>query len=162
MEIIIKDMTENEIEGKAFVHWKSWQESYKGIVDDNYLKEKVTLEACKEMAYKWPDNLIVAMDGSKTVGFCGYGKSENSDLKDCGEIFALYVLKEYQNQKVGYTLMQEALRRLEKFPNIAVWVLTGNEKAINFYKRVGFAFDGVTQKIVLGTPNSEERMILHR
>ena len=33
-DILIKPMeTEDEIRGKAFVHWKSWQESYRGIVD---------------------------------------------------------------------------------------------------------------------------------
>ena len=33
-ELILKPMeTEEEIRGKAFVHWKSWQESYRGIVD---------------------------------------------------------------------------------------------------------------------------------
>ena len=43
MEIIIKPMeTEDEIRGKAFVHWKSWQESYRGIVDDGYLDRMIS------------------------------------------------------------------------------------------------------------------------
>ena len=29
--------TEDEIKGKALVHWKSWQEAYQGIVDSRYL-----------------------------------------------------------------------------------------------------------------------------
>ena len=35
--IIIKDMkTDDEIKGKAYVHYKCWHDSYKGIIDDAY------------------------------------------------------------------------------------------------------------------------------
>ncbi len=40
----IKKMeSDEEIKGKAYVHWKSWQVAYKGIVDQNYL-DSLTLE----------------------------------------------------------------------------------------------------------------------
>jgi len=40
-----------------------------------------------------------------------------------------------------------------------VWVLKGNERAIRFYERYGFRFDGTEQEIKLGTSNTELRMI---
>ena len=56
MDIIIKPMqTEEEIRGKAFVHWKSWQESYAGIVDAEYLS-RMSVERCEESARRWPEN----------------------------------------------------------------------------------------------------------
>ena len=73
MNIEIKKMqSDEEIKGKAYVHWKSWQDAYKGIVDQDYL-DSMTLGKCEEIAFKWPDNLIVAKDGNQVVGFVGYG-----------------------------------------------------------------------------------------
>jgi len=41
-------------------------------------------------------------------------------------------------------------------------VLKGNDRAIKFYERYGFRFDGTEQEIMLGTPNTELRMIYER
>ena len=54
MNIVIKKMeSDDEIKGKAYVHWKSWQEAYSGIVDQRYL-DSLTLEKCEKTAYRWP------------------------------------------------------------------------------------------------------------
>ena len=51
MTIIIKPMeTDEEIRGKAFVHWKCWQVTYPGLVSQAYL-DKLTLEKVEEMAF---------------------------------------------------------------------------------------------------------------
>lgn len=60
---------------------------------------------------------------------------------------------------VGYALMNAVFERLSRFPKIALWVLKGNEKAIRFYQKYGFYADGAEQEIMLGTPNTELRMI---
>ena len=42
MNIIIKPMeSDSEIKGKAYVHWKAWQETYSGFVDQAY-NDKLT------------------------------------------------------------------------------------------------------------------------
>ena len=56
--------------------------------------------------------------------------------------------------------MKKALEALSEYPQTAVWVLTGNERAIRFYERCGFEFDGQKKEIELGTPATEARMIL--
>ena len=162
MSIIIKKMeTDEEIKGKAFVHWKSWQEAYLGIIDQRYLDE-LTLEQCENIAYRWPDNIIVAKDGDRVIGFVGYGKCRNDDLENAGEIFSIYILAEYYGQGVGYQLMREGLAQLKDYPQIAVWVLKENERAIKFYERCGFRFDGREETLELGSPVVEIRMMLER
>ena len=52
------------------------------------------------------------------------------------------------------------METLNKYSQTAVWVLTGNERALRFYKRCGFEFDGQKKEIELGTPVTGERMIL--
>ncbi len=152
--------TEEEINGKAYVHYQSWQETYAGLVDAAYLN-KLTLETCREIAHRWPDNILVAKAGENVIGFVAYGAYRDQTLPKCGEIYAIYVLREYHGKQVGYALMNAAFERLSDYAQIAVWVLKGNERAIRFYERYGFHFDGTEQQICLGTPNTECRMICH-
>lgn len=160
MEIVIKPMeTEDEIRGKAYVHWKSWQESYRGMVDADYLA-RMTLAQCEEKAFRWRDNLLVAKDGERVVGFVGYGAARGED--GAGEVFALYVLEEYQRRGVGYALMRSALAELDGCRVVYLWLLKDNEKAFRFYERVGFRADGLEKEVVLGTPVKGIRMSLTR
>lgn len=158
MVIIRKMESEEEIRGKAYVHWKSWQEAYTGIADARYL-DALTLEKCEDMARRWPDNIWIAKDGERVVGFVGCGKYRGEDLGDAGEVFALYILAEYYGQGVGYRLMQTALKQLSAYPQVVVRVLKENRRAIRFYERCGFRFDGWEETLSLGTPVTEVRMV---
>lgn len=151
--------TEAEIRGKAYVHWKSWQESYAGIVDPGYLS-RLTLEKCEAMAFRYPENTWVAKVGERVVGFTAAGKyrGEDGSESDVGEVYALYVLQEYQKQKIGYALMRHSLSVLQGCRRIYVWVLRENQKAISFYERVGFRADGAEKELVLGSPVKVIRM----
>ena len=158
----IKPMeSEEEIDGKGYVHYKSWHETYPGLIDAGYL-EGITLEKCVGIARRWPENIIVAKDGERVIGFVGCGAYRDETLPEYGEVFAIYVLKEYHGQKVGYELMNAALERLSDYQKIAVWVLKGNDRAIRFYERYGFRFDGARAELMLGSPNTELRMIYER
>lgn len=153
--------SEDEINGKAYVHYKSWHETYTNLVDSEYMKG-ITLEKCEKIANKWRENILVAKDGDKVIGFVSYGAYRDNTLCDHGEVYAIYVLKEYHGLKVGYSLMNAALNKLADYKKIAIWVLKDNSKAIRFYERYGFRFDGTDAQIVLGTPNIEQRMIYER
>lgn len=153
--------TDDEINGKGYVHYKSWHETYTGLLDAEYMKT-ITQEKCDKIAHRWTDNIIVAKDGDKVIGFVGYGAYRGDNLPEYGEVYAIYVLREYHGKKVGYELMNAALEKLADYTKVAVWVLKGNDMAIGFYERYGFRFDGTEQETRLGTPNTELRMILER
>ena len=158
---IVPMVTDDDKNGKGYVHWKSWHETYTGLIDPAYM-EKLTLEKCIDMAHRWPDNILVAKDGNNVVGFVGYGESGDDAFADCGEVFAIYVLADYHGQKIGYDLMNAAFEKLADYKKIAVWVLKGNDRAIKFYERYGFRFDGTEKEIKLGTLNTELRMVCTR
>ena len=162
MYLFLKDMTEAEQDGKAYVHWKSWQESYRGLVDDDYLDQRITLERCRTIAHNWPENTVVAMVDGEVVGFACWCLCRDGDLENTGEIQAIYVLEAYQKQKIGYALMQEALRRLAQYPSVVVWVLKDNSKAIRFYEKLGFRADGAEQTLNMGKPTTAIRMLLEK
>lgn len=76
---------------------------------------------------------------------------------DAIEIERIYVLQEYQGQRIGVALMEKALsegRRLNmKYIWLGVWEY--NTKAIEFYKRKGFiAFD--THIFILGSDHQTD------
>lgn len=99
MQITLKRMeTDDEIRGKAFVHYQAWKEAYAGIVDQDYLDRR-TLEQCEEMAAKTAENTIIAKDGERVIGFVQYGRYPYEDLENAGEIIALYVLADYFRMK---------------------------------------------------------------
>lgn len=162
MDILIKPMeSDAEIEGKAYVHWKAWQEAYQGLIDPAYL-ERLTLDKCVKAAFQWTENILVAKENDRVIGFVGYGACREKDLPEAGEVFALYILSEYYGKKAGYALMQAALGRLSEYRRVAVWVLQGNERAARFYEKCGFRFDGARQPVMLGRENTMLRMVLAR
>ena len=160
--IIIKVAeTDEELCGRGYVHCTSWQEAYRGIVCDRYL-DTMTVEATTARARQFPENTLIAKDKEKVVGFAVYGPSRDEDLMDAGEVVVIYVLSEYYDRNIGYRLMNEAISRLKEYNTIFVWVLEKNERAIRFYQRYGFEFDGCKKEWNLGTPVSIVRMIKKR
>ena len=141
MPIFIKPMeTDEEIKGKAFVHWKCWQETYPGLVSQEYLS-KLTLGKCEEKAFLWRDNILVAKEGERVIGFVGFG-DHGPEEPDMGEVFALYVLPEYHGTGVGRQLMDAALEKLASYPHICLWLVKGNARALRFYEKCGFHLTG--------------------
>lgn len=158
MGLIIREMHPEDCDQKGYVHWKCWQETYTGLVDKSYLSH-LSLEKCRNMAYRWPENTFVAELDGKIVGFSCYSAFDVDPLPRHGELMALYVLKEAQNMGIGKALMQAALGKLADYREIHLWVLKGNNRAISFYEHFGFHLDGVSREIKLGAPNTALRMI---
>ena len=159
MDIEIKKMqTDEEKKGKAFVHWRSWHTAYPGLVNREYL-DNLTLEKCEEIAFKWPDNILVAKNKEQVIGFIGYGKSKENT--NTGEIFALYVLPEYCGKGIGSKLMQSGLDLLRMYPQVYVWLLKENKKAFRFYQKCGFMPDG-KEKMSESVGAAGIRMTLYR
>ena len=158
MKIIIKTMeTPEEIEGKSLVHWQTWREAYDDLLPANY-QETMTLEKCRFFSQKYPENTLIAMDGKKVVGFISYGNFRDEAIQ-AGEIIALYVLKDYYGKGVSEQLLHAAFAVLDHFSEIYLWVLKDNKRAIAFYQKMGFTFDGQEKVLDLGKPITEIRMV---
>ena len=161
MVITIKPMvTAEEIEGKSRVHWQTWREAYDEILPVEF-QEQMTLDKCRFYSQKYPENTLIALDGMKVVGFISYGNFRDETIQ-AGEIIALYVLKDYYGKGIAQKLMKEALTILEHFSEIFLWVLKENKRAIAFYEKMGFVFDGEEKVIDLGKAVKEKRMIFSK
>ena len=156
MNLKVREMRPEDADGKGYVHWKSWQETYCGLIPDEKL---ISLERCREIAQLYPQNTLVALLDGKVVGFACYVPYRGADISNCGEVQAIYVLKEAQGLGIGRRLMDAALAKLADYDTIALWVLQGNNRAIGFYEHYGYRLDGTSAEISVGT---ELRMIYRR
>ncbi len=77
------------------------------IIPQEFLKNTYTLERCQDWAVRYPQNILIAVMDDKVVGFACYGSSSQEDLPGAGELYALYVLADYYDQKIGYQLMRQ-------------------------------------------------------
>lgn len=165
MSIEIVPMTrEDEVRGKAYVHFRAWKDAYRGLVDQSFLDAR-TLELSEGFALKAFEAgfaTLLAKDGERVVGFADYGPCRDDDLPETGEVYAIYLLEPFYRQGIGTLLMREALARMAEYPRVAVWVLEGNDRAISFYESFGFALDGRAKTLTLGTPVTDLRMLLQR
>lgn len=145
--LTIRLQTKEDAQGKGYVHYQSWIETYQELIPEYYLMRH-SLERTTQLAYEHPENTWIALVEDKVVGFSCFVPSRDEDLIDAGEITAIYVLKDYQHQGIGYQLMEKALFSLSSYQVVALWVLSDNEQAIKFYEKQGFTKDGQS-KIVM-------------
>lgn len=144
--LVVRKATYEDAEGKGYVHYKSWIETYTGLFPDDIM-EKISLERSIKSAKEHPENTYVAIIDHKIVGFACYLESRDKDLINAGEIMAIYILNEYKNMGIGKALIKKCYEELSRYHRIALWVLESNEQAISFYKSQGFIKDGHTKVI---------------
>ncbi|KEK24169.1 GNAT family N-acetyltransferase [Bacillus gaemokensis] len=144
MEIKIRKATEDDIEGITKVHVDSWKTTYKGILPDGILdsityesREKQWKSIFKQKSAHQYRYVAEGIDGT-IVGFID-GGPERTGIYDCdGELYAIYLLEEYQGYKVGKRLFQTLVSEFIKkgVRSVLVWVISDNPSK-NFYEKFG-------------------------
>lgn len=135
-----------------------WNETYRGIVDkdflDNLYKNEQERIISSKKKFNENDNhqFVLEMD-AKVVGWINVGSSDYGN--DYGEIHAIYIMKEYQGKGYGRLLINEGIKELKSmgFNKMVIGCLEGN-KSNEFYKHIGGKF--VKQRIFekLGLPEN--------
>ncbi|MEC5425708.1 GNAT family N-acetyltransferase [Virgibacillus sp. C22-A2] len=125
----------------AKVHVDSWRTTYKDILPDEFL----TSLSYEQRTTLWQKNVkeqqvyVVEKSNGKIIGFSVGGKERtgNYDGYD-GEIYAIYIFKEYQGKGIGKMLMQPVVENLELegINSMIVLVLEDNP-AKYFYESLG-------------------------
>jgi GNAT superfamily N-acetyltransferase len=143
-EVLIRPAKVTDAGGMAFVHVRSWQETYRGLIPDEFL-DNLPVE---RRAQKWmttlanPDETyhltFVAETKGKVMGFANYGRERGGDSEYQGELYAIYLLEEHQGRGIGRSLMQNVGDGLLAMgiESMLVWVLADNPTR-TFYERMG-------------------------
>jgi GNAT superfamily N-acetyltransferase len=144
-EVIIRLARADDAMQVGPLHVQVWNEAYDGLIDADVLAERAA-HPMEDRVAMWrqrflanPTYVAETSDG-RIVGFVTAGPGRDSDMTGL-ELMALYVASVIYNTGVGHRLLVEAVGEMPAY----LWVLDGNERAIRFYKRHGFRFDGTTR-----------------
>ncbi|NMO96435.1 GNAT family N-acetyltransferase [Paenibacillus lemnae] len=131
-------------QGIAEVHIYSWRTTYKGIVADTYLSslsvEKRAAGWTSKLNQLNDDEAVYAAlnDEGKVVGFAVGGRCRYKEFPYDGELYAIYLLEEYQRKGIGKQLFMSVVDDLKQdgCTSMMTWVLQGNP-AMDFYTSLG-------------------------
>ena len=131
------------------MHVESWLETYTGIIPEEILaalsvpRRTMAWERILGDPAGHDDSVVYLKEvGCVVAGFAACGEQRDSDLKASGfdgEIGAIYVLRCFQKQGIGRTLMKQLAADLigRGSRGIALWVLNENTRARRFYEKCG-------------------------
>lgn len=162
MQIEIRKATIADADDIGSVHYQAWIETYTGLINADFLANRSPSRSSELFRQNRCQNITVATVDGKIVGFCGYGAPRDSDIpNDWGELYGIYVLRQYQHISLGKRLISRAKSELhaQRYKRMFLWVLNSNQNAIAFYEKNGFLFDGKEKTERYITPIVEKRYI---
>jgi GNAT superfamily N-acetyltransferase len=141
--LVIRPATIDDAHAIAFVHVTTWRTTYGDILPQTFLsalsvERRETLWRSFFQSEVQNSFLLVAEVDGQVIAFANFGPSRDDyPAYDC-ELYAIYMLEQYQHQGIGRELMRAAMRQLAErgFRAMYVWVLEGNP-AIRFYEALG-------------------------
>jgi ribosomal protein S18 acetylase RimI-like enzyme len=153
----IREATIEDVEGIAIVHVESWRTAYKGIISDHVLSN-LSVEKRKNN-WLWTFNnlnkdekvFVAENTDGKIVGFSSGGQIRNDEFELDGELYAIYLLKEYQGLRIGKLLLYDVVNSLKYsgYSSMMVWVLKDNP-SVGFYQALGGKIIGQKEIIIGG------------
>ncbi len=138
----IRQANVGDAAGIAKVQVDSWKTTYKGIVPNAYLEE-MNYENREQL---WVQILekggVVFVAEDKSVGMIGFSSCGLERTGDyplySGELYAIYLLQEYQGKGIGKALVKPLIDYLTKqgITSMLVFVLEENNSKF-FYEALG-------------------------
>ena len=127
----------------ARINIASWRTTYRGLIADEIL-DGMTFAKYLE---KWEQTLasqangdtfcFAAENGSgEVIGYSVCGKNRHEKLPFDAELFAIYLLKEYQGQGIGKNLFLTSVEefRQRNISSFLLFVLSSNTASRKFYE----------------------------
>ena len=134
--IMIRYYEKEDIEQIAKIIDEDWKIAYKGIVDENYLKNLNYKDREKRIREKYKkEKSIVFVEDNIVKGYCRFGK--NREGEKIGEIIALYIKNEFRRCGIGEELVKKAKEILKErgYKEMIIWCLKENRTGRNFYEK---------------------------
>lgn len=143
---IIRRKEQKDCYDVAHVVTVAWQETYRGIVNDDFLDNLPNTEHDRgEKSFnnfnEFDNHQFVLEVEGKVVGFVKVGYSDDEEYKNQGEIFALYMIKKYKGNGFGKKLTEIGIDELKKLgcTKMIIGCLDGNPSN-EYYKHIGGKF----------------------
>lgn len=167
--IEIVPATEAHIHDLGLIHVQSWRETYVGQMPASYLagldvtkRSLMWAKIIRDLDHKAGVYLIKFSGDQQWCGFVSFGEGRGDELKDHGEIHAIYLTQKFKNQGLGRKLLDAAVVKLKLagYKKIGFWVLDTNLPAIAFYAASGAVDSGMLRTIEIGCVTLKERLMI--
>ncbi len=154
-QYVVRPPLAEDVAELSRIHVLIWQQAYRGLLPQEYLDamDPTSREA------RWHETVARVQDGSSArtgqavlvaesrgsaapVGFIHVGPPRDEDSPRPTELMVLNLLAAHHGTGVAQALVAGALGDRPAY----LWVLQGNERAIAFYRKLGFELDGVTKR----------------
>ena len=139
--MLIRKANIEDAAGITKVQVDSWRTTFKGIVPDDFL-ENLSYDK-REPIWKravMENNLYIVEDeNGHVIGFSVGGKERTGNYKSySGEVYSIFILKEYQGTGIGRLLVKSVVEDLKKkkLNSMLIWVIEENP-ACQFYEALG-------------------------
>lgn len=145
----IREPRAGDAEPFAHLHARVWRATYRGIMPDDVVDalepeqfrpvwDQVVAAYAQGRVADDGRGFLVALRAGLPVAFCMHGPARDDAPPVPHQLWSLNVAPEEQ----GSGLAQELLTRALGDRAAYLWVALGNDRAIRFYQRQGFARDG--------------------
>lgn len=144
MNYLIEKLDLNNAEKYARVNALAWEQSYKGIVNDDFLElinqEDEIQKTIKTLIDGFNDGsrrFLLKVD-NECVGILRVRKTKYEKYSNCGELGALYLLNNAKGNGYGKILFEKAIKELKNmgYKSMIIGCLINNP-ANEFYKHMG-------------------------
>jgi len=145
----------------AVVHVAGWQIGYRGQLPDQLLdslepQQRVPRWTQSLQTSTWPTSGILVAESEARVilGFAHLmaTRDTDGDPELVCEVAGFYVAPTAWRQGVGRRLMEASVSHMRAagYLEATLWVLRGNDRAIDFYRAMGFQSEHLTKDDVVG------------
>lgn len=134
------------MESLAALHIAVWRHAYRGLIEQPLLDQLESSHSAQRwertvtavQSGKSGNTVLAAFVDAEPVGIIEVGPAQDEDAPRPTEVRSLNVAGRWHGKGVAQALMQEAVGDADAY----LWVLRGNERAIVFYRKLGFELDG--------------------
>jgi GNAT superfamily N-acetyltransferase len=139
--ITIRPLEMPDLRQVSYVHVDTWRTAYRGIVDQELLNKLSYIrsqESWKRCLARMSHSFYVAELDNVLVGFIVGGPQRDEDLLYEAEVYAMYVLPDFQRQRIGRALLVRLVQdfKREGWREFIIWCLKKNP-AKAFYEAQG-------------------------
>ena len=139
----------------AGINIASWRSTYRGLIagatldtmkPENYLEKWNTILSTLEEKENFC--FVAENDEGSIVGYAFCGKNQHGKFHFEAELFAIYLLKEYQGKGIGKKLFIKSIKESKRrsFTSMLLFVLSSNTGSRKFYE--SFIPDFTSEEII--------------
>lgn len=139
---IVREATVADCPAVARAHVRSWQESFAGIMPQSFLDKMSVEKRARAFESRFPDDsyrmYVAEVSGPGVVGFADCGEPREHVKGYEGELYAMYLLPEFQRKGLGTRLFNLCVRFLIESGKSSMYLLALEISPYRtFYEKMG-------------------------